>query len=101
VPGAAPYLLRLLQWAVSKFRVSSEIEGVLDQAIGSMQQTGVQPQEPSPMQQVEMAAEMAKAKEREANARETTVDTQAKVVQMNAMARAAMQPNPAMPPIVR
>jgi len=101
VPGAAPYLLRLLQWAVSKFRVSSEIEGVLDQAIGSMQQTGVQPQEPSPMQQVEMAAEMAKAKEREANARETTVDTQAKVVQMNAMARAAMQPNSAMPPIVR
>lgn len=101
VPGAAPYLLRLLQWSVSKFRVSSEIEGVLDQAIGSMQQTGVQQQEPSPMQQAEMAAEMAKAKEREANARETAVDTQAKVVQMNAMARAAMQPNPAMPPIVR
>lgn len=101
VPGAAPYLLRLLQWSVSKFRVSSEIEGVLDQAIGSMQQTGVQPQEPSPMQQAEMAAEMAKAKEREANARETAVDTQAKVVQMNAMARAAMQPNPAMPPVVR
>jgi hypothetical protein len=101
VPGAAPYLLRLLQWAVSKFRVSSEIEGVLDQAIGSMQQTGVQPQEPSPMQQAEVASEMAKAKEREANARETAVDTQAKVVQMNAMARAAMQPNPAMPPIVR
>jgi hypothetical protein len=63
VPGAAPYLLRLLQWAVSKFRVSSEIEGVLDQAIGSMQQTGVQPQEPSPMQQAEVASEMAKAKE--------------------------------------
>jgi hypothetical protein len=101
VPGAAPYLLRLLQWSVSKFRVSSEIEGVLDQAIGSMQQTGVQPQEPSPMQQAEMAAEVAKAKEREANARETAVDTQAKVVQMNAMARAAMQPNPAMPSIVR
>ena len=101
VPGSAPYLLRLLQWAVSKFRVSSEIEGVLDQAIGTMQQQGMQPPPPSPKQQAEVAAEMAKAKEREANARETTVDTQAKVVQMNAMARAAMQPNPAMPPIVR
>ena len=101
VPGSAPYLLRLLQWAVSKFRVSSEIEGVLDQAIGTMQQQGMQPPPPSPKQQAEVAAEMAKAKEREANARETAVDTQAKVVQMNAMARAAMQPNPAMPPIVR
>jgi len=101
VPGSAPYLLRLLQWAVSKFRVSSEIEGVLDQAIGTMQQQGMQPPPPSPKQQAEVAAEMAKAKEREANARETAVDAQAKVVQMNAMARAAMQPNPAMPPIVR
>jgi hypothetical protein len=101
VPGAAPYLLRLLQWSVSKFRVSSEIEGVLDQAIGSMQQQGIQQQEPSPMQQAEVAEKMAGAKKREAEARETAIDTQAKVVQMNAMARAAMQPNSQMPPIVR
>jgi hypothetical protein len=44
---------------------------------------------------------MAGAKKREAEARETAIDTQAKVVQMNAMARAAMQPNSQMPPIVR
>ena len=101
VPGSAPYFLRLLQWAVSKFRVSSEIEGVLDQAIGSLQQQGMTPPEPSPMEQAQVAEKMAGAKEREAKARATQVDTQAKVVQMNAMARQAMQPNPQLPPIVR
>ena len=66
VPGAAPYLLRLLQWSVSKFRVSGEIEGVLDQAIASMQNQGLQPQQPSPLQQAEVAEKMAGAEERKA-----------------------------------
>lgn len=101
IPGAAPYLLRMLQWAVSKFRVSSEIEGVLDQAIGTMQQQGMAPPQPSPMQQAEVAEKMAGAKEREAKARLASVNAQEKVVQMNAMARQAMQPNPRLPPVVR
>jgi hypothetical protein len=45
-PEAAPFLMRLLQWGVSKFRVSTEIEGVLDQAIASMQQSLTQPKQP-------------------------------------------------------
>jgi hypothetical protein len=47
-PGAAPYLLRMMQWAVSKFRVSQEIEGVLDQAIAGLQQSLTQPPPPPP-----------------------------------------------------
>ena len=45
-PEAGPYLLRLLQWGVSKFRVSSQIESILDQAITGMQQQLMQPKEP-------------------------------------------------------
>lgn len=45
-PQAGPYLLRMMQWAVSKFRVSTEIESVLDQAVSSMQQSLVTPKEP-------------------------------------------------------
>lgn len=100
VPGAAPYFLKLMQWAVAKFRVSAEIEGVIDQAVAQLQQNPPGPPQPSPEQQAKTAAEIAKAKEREANAQETQIDTQAKVLQMNAMARAAMQPNQNLPPIV-
>ncbi len=102
IPGAAPYLLKLLQWSVAKFRVTADIEGVLDQAISQAQIASQNaPQGPSPDQQAKTAADMAKAKEREANAMETQVDTQSKILQLNQMARAAMQPNPNLPPIVR
>lgn len=104
VPGAAPYLLRLLQWSVSKFRVSGEIEGILDQAIAQMQNAGLQPPQPSPLQQAEVAEKMAGAKEREAKALNTRMEAEQKVLQLNAMrtpmAQAAMQPNPQLPPIV-
>lgn len=93
VPQAGPYLLRLLQWSVSKFRVSQEIEGVLDQAIAQMAQTGVQPPQPSPLQQAEVAEKMAGAKERQAKAVNTEMDARMKAVQM-----ATMQPNPMLPP---
>ena len=104
VPGAAPYLLRLLQWSVSKFRVSGEIEGILDQAVAQMQNAGMQPPQPSPMQQAEVAEKMAGAEERKAKAQSTSIDNQVKVLQLNAMrtpmAQAAMQPNPQLPPVM-
>jgi hypothetical protein len=103
VPGAAPYLLRLLQWSVSKFRVSGEIEGILDQAIAQMQNAGMQPPQPSPLQQAEVAEKMAGAEERKAKALNTRMEAEQKVLQLNAMrtpmTQAAMQPNPALPPI--
>lgn len=101
MPASGPYLLKLLQWSISKFRVSNEIEGVLDQAIGGLQQQVAQPKQPSPAEQADVATKAAQAKEREANAQSTTIDNQVKVLQLNQMARAAMQPNPMLPPIVR
>ena len=57
-PGAGPFLMKLLQWSVSKFRVSTEIESVIDQAIAAMQQQLMQPPQPPPPDpklQIEMA----------------------------------------------
>ena len=56
-PEAGPYLMRMLQWSVSKFRVSTEIESVLDQAIAGMMQklqTPAPPPQPTFEQQIEM-----------------------------------------------
>ena len=100
VPGSSPYFLKLLQWSVSKFKVSSEIESVLDQAVAQLQANPPQPPQPSAQDQAETAAEMAKAKEREANTMETQVDTQTKVFQLNQMANNAAQPKRPLPPII-
>ena len=100
VPGSSPYFLRLLQWSVSKFKVSSEIEGVLDQAVAQLQANPPQPPQPSAQDQAETAAEVARAKEREASAIETQVDTQTKIFQLNQMSKNAAQPTPNLPPII-
>jgi hypothetical protein len=64
----------------------------------------MQPQQPSPMQQAEVAEKMAGAEERKAKAQSTSIDNQVKVLQLNAMrtpmAQAAMQPNPQLPPVM-
>jgi hypothetical protein len=93
VPGAAPVLLSMLQWAISKFRVSSQIESVLDQAIAGLKQQGMQPPGPSPLQQAEVAEKQAGARERMAKASDTEMDARMKAVQMG-----MMQPQPQLPP---
>lgn len=68
VPDAGPYLLRLMQWAVSKFRVSSEIESVLDQAVAGMQQMLMQPKgppQPDPDTVIKAQIEQAKIQSQE------------------------------------
>jgi len=100
VPGSSPYFLRLLQWSVSKFKVSSEIESVLDQAVAQLQANPPQPPQPSAQDQAETAAEVARAKEREASAIETQVDTQTKIFQLNQMSKNAVQPKRPLPPII-
>ena len=100
VPGAAPVLLSLLQWAVSKFRVSTQIESVLDQAITGLRQNPPGPQQPSPMQQAETAEKQAGAEERAAKARKANVEAtgmQMQLAQQAAM-QAMLQPNQALPP---
>lgn len=93
MPSAAPVLLSLLQWSVSKFRVSTQIESVLDQAITTLKQQGLQPPQPSPMQQAEVAEKMAGAKERTAKAANSEMDARMKALQMG-----MLQPQPNLPP---
>jgi len=98
VPGAAPVLMSLLQWSVSKFRVSTQIESVIDQAIGALKQQGMQPQQqqPNPMQEAEVAEKQAGAAQRMAKAKDTNMDAMAKEAQLRAMG--ILQPQPQLPP---
>lgn len=45
-PGAAPYLLKLLQWGAAGFRVGRTIEGTLDQAINAAEKALANPPPP-------------------------------------------------------
>jgi hypothetical protein len=98
VPAAAPVLMSLLQWSVSKFRVSSQIESVIDQAIGALKQQGMQPQQqqPNPMQEAEVAEKQAGAAQRMAKAKDTNMDAMAKEAQLRALG--IIQPQPQLPP---
>jgi hypothetical protein len=93
VPQAAPVLLSLLQWSVSKFRVSQQIEGVLDQAIGALKQQGMPQPQPNPLQEAEVAEKQAGARERMAKAANTEMDARMKAAQMG-----MLQPQPQLPP---
>ena len=100
VPGAAPVLLSMLQWAVSKFRVSTQIESVLDQAITGLKQQGIQPPPPNPMQEAEVAEKQAGAAERAAKAKKANVEAAGMQMQLGQQAamQAMLQPNPGLPP---
>lgn len=63
VPEAGPYLMRMMQWAVSKFRVSTQIESILDQAVNGMQQqlqAPKPPPQPDPDTVIKAQVEQAK-----------------------------------------
>ena len=100
VPGAAPVLLSLLQWSVSKFRVSTQIEGVLDQAIAGLKQTMGQPKQPDPMQQAIVQEKQAGAQERAAKAKKTSVEAASEAMQLQLAQNALgiMQPQANLPP---
>ena len=96
VPGAAPVLMSLLQWSVSKFRVSTQIESVLDQAISALKQQGQPPPQPNPMQDATVAEKQAGAAQRMAKAKDINMDAMGKEAQLRAMG--IMQPQPQLPP---
>ncbi len=70
LPGSAPFLLRMIQWGVSSFKGSQQIEGVLDQAIAAMEQQEKQPKEPNPKETAEVEETRAAAMEKRAGAAE-------------------------------
>ena len=96
VPGAAPVLMSLLQWSVSKFRVSTQIESVLDQAISALKQQGQPQPQPDPLEDAKVQEKQAGAAERMAKAKETNMDALAKEAQLRALG--IMQPQPQLPP---
>ena len=100
VPGAAPVLMSLLQWSVSKFRVSTEIESVLDQAISALKQQGQPPPKPNPIQDATVAEKQAGAAERMAKAKRTNIEADGNALQLQMAQRALgiMQPQPQLPP---
>ena len=57
-PEAGPFLLKMLQWGVSKFRISREIETTLDQAIAAMNASAVAPKPPPPPDPAIVRAQM-------------------------------------------
>jgi len=50
-PRSTPFLLEMLKWGMAGFKGSSDIEGVLDQAIETMKQPQQQEQKPDPAEQ--------------------------------------------------
>lgn len=56
-PEATPFLLQVLQWLLASFKAGKQIEGVLDQAIRAIAQTGMAP---DPNQQAMQQAQLAK-----------------------------------------
>jgi hypothetical protein len=61
--GMMPYLLQLLQWGLSGFKGSQQIEGVLDQAIDAANKAKEQPQEDPAAKQQQMAMQMEQMKQ--------------------------------------
>lgn len=84
MPGSLPFLLQMLQWAVSGLKGSSGIEGVIDQAIAAAQQAppqGEGQQQPDPKllaQQMKGQQELAKVQvESQARMQEIAAEVQA------------------------
>jgi hypothetical protein len=75
LPGSASFLLSMIQWGMSAFKGSAQIEGVLDQAIAAMEKQEQQPKEPNPMQQAEVAETQAAAMEKRAGAVQRIADS--------------------------
>jgi hypothetical protein len=100
VPGAAPVLMSLMQWSVSKFRVSSQIESVLDQAISALKQQGQPPPQPNPLRDATIQEKQAGAAERMAKAKRTNIEADGNALQLQVAQRALgiMQPQPQLPP---
>ena len=81
---------------MSKFRVSTQIESVLDQAISALKQQGTPQPQPNPLQEAEVAEKQAGAAERMAKAKNTNMEAMGKEAQLRALG--IMQPQPQLPP---
>lgn len=87
IPGSTPMLLEMLQWVVARFKGSSTIEGVLDQAIAQAQQAAQQPKPPPPPDPKVQAAQIkasSDAQKLQADAQKPAIDLQADLMRIRA-----------------
>lgn len=83
MPQSMPFLLKILQWTIAATKGSSEIEGVLDNAIQQAQQASANPQQQPPdpkllTQQLKGQQDLQKVQE----------ETKARLVEINAEVQA-------------
>lgn len=60
-PGAAPYLLKMMQWGAAGFRVGRGIEGILDEAVAAANKALAEPKQPDPHDQAALKKETAES----------------------------------------
>jgi len=90
-PTMAPFLFQLFKWAMGGFKVSKEVEGIMDQALNKLQEQAAQPQQPSAQQ----TKEQAEAQDKMAAAGLKKAQTQAIVQQISQGGQGAETPTAA------
>lgn len=100
MPGSMPMMLEILKWVMAGFKGSSQIEGILDQAIEGAQKALEQPRPPRPdprmqVEQLKAQAGMAKTKlEIQGDLALEAKKTEGKIIEQKAQAAF----NPPVPP---
>lgn len=89
MPGSMPFLLELLKWFVSGLRGSSQIEGVIDNAIAAAQQALAQP--PQPAQQQPDSKVIAQQMKGQQDIAKVQAELQADLARIGAETQAAEQ----------
>jgi hypothetical protein len=80
MPGSAPFLLRMIQWGMSAFKGSQQIEGILDQAISALEQKSKEPPAPpSPEQMADVEEKRSASMEKRAGAVKDLADAMEKM----------------------
>lgn len=74
-PMVGSFLIKLLQWAAAGFKGAQTIEGVLDEAARSLQQTAAAPPPPPPPPSASDQKDIAQAKKYDAEAEKTAKET--------------------------
>lgn len=103
-PEAGPIVLQMMKWGLGGFRISKEIETVLDQAIAAAQQP-VEPPQPKPMEEAAIREKDANAVKNKTQAVKNLAEADAKGAEKLLFSGGvgpggmAMQPPPSVAPL--
>lgn len=98
-PGAAPFVVEIMQWAATGFKGAKQIEGVLDRALDALKKDAMMPKAPPPPTPEDLA-KLAGAIKTMADARNITVEAITKLLEagLNPQVLAAIPPQGQFPP---